>query len=66
MEGGLHHSAAESVGSSTITDLPLELLAEILKNVEWKDILRMRQTCWRLNGASKARDIWDCLLSVRL
>ncbi|KAF9479316.1 hypothetical protein BDN70DRAFT_696960 [Pholiota conissans] len=43
---------------TTITDLPLELLAEILKNVEWRDILRIRQACWWLNHASKARDTW--------
>ncbi|KAF9479318.1 hypothetical protein BDN70DRAFT_786505, partial [Pholiota conissans] len=41
--------------------LPLELLSEILKYAEWKDILRIRQTCRWLNNASRARDIWDSI-----
>ncbi|CAA7268982.1 unnamed protein product [Cyclocybe aegerita] len=38
--------------------LPLELLTEIMKELEWRDILYVRQTCRRLSDASKARPVW--------
>ncbi|KAF8960236.1 hypothetical protein BDZ97DRAFT_1760873 [Flammula alnicola] len=41
-----------------LTPLPLELLTEILKALEWQDVLNVGQTCKRLSEASRARPIW--------
>ncbi|CAA7268981.1 unnamed protein product [Cyclocybe aegerita] len=38
--------------------LPLEVIIEIMKELEWRDLLRIRQTCKSLCDASKARPVW--------
>ncbi|EAU92192.2 hypothetical protein CC1G_08815 [Coprinopsis cinerea okayama7 len=44
--------------------LPHEILVEIMKNVEWDDILVLRKArcCRSLNVASKEREVWCSLL----
>ncbi|CAA7264425.1 unnamed protein product [Cyclocybe aegerita] len=41
--------------------LPLEISIEIMKGLEWDDILRVRQTCKYLCEVSKARPVWQSL-----
>ncbi|KAF9529683.1 hypothetical protein CPB83DRAFT_725658, partial [Crepidotus variabilis] len=38
--------------------LPVELLAEMMQLLDWKDILRLRQLCRRLDTASRERSVW--------
>ncbi|KAH6917816.1 hypothetical protein BKA70DRAFT_1245385 [Coprinopsis sp. MPI-PUGE-AT-0042] len=49
------------VGASLAT-LPAELQVEILADLEWDDILRVRQTCRTLADVSRARQVWLTLL----
>ncbi|KAF8968845.1 hypothetical protein BDZ97DRAFT_2056242 [Flammula alnicola] len=42
----------------SLSELPLELLIEILKEVEWKDILHIRKTSKRLSEVSRTRALW--------
>ncbi|CAA7266913.1 unnamed protein product [Cyclocybe aegerita] len=41
-----------------LVDLPLEMLVEVMKQLEWDDFLRMRQTCRHMCKVSNARPIW--------
>ncbi|KAF4621119.1 hypothetical protein D9613_000046 [Agrocybe pediades] len=47
---------------TTITTLPVELLIEILKEVEFMDVLHIRQTCKSLVEVTTAKPIWTNLL----
>ncbi|KAJ3500062.1 hypothetical protein NLJ89_g9957 [Agrocybe chaxingu] len=49
-----------------LLDLPLEIKLEILKKLEWKDILLVRQTCRQLAEVTRERPIWLCLFSKHL
>ncbi|KAG2022295.1 hypothetical protein CC2G_000057 [Coprinopsis cinerea AmutBmut pab1-1] len=42
--------------------LPREILVEIMKHVEWDDVLILRKCCRSLNLASKEREVWCSLL----
>ncbi|KJA23548.1 hypothetical protein HYPSUDRAFT_201276 [Hypholoma sublateritium FD-334 SS-4] len=41
-----------------LTDLPVELLTEILKRTTWKDILNLRKTCSLLSDVTRGREVW--------
>ncbi|EFI28771.1 hypothetical protein CC1G_13796 [Coprinopsis cinerea okayama7 len=41
-----------------LTNLPEEMLVEIMKNLEWDDILTIRQCCRSLYRLSRERSIW--------
>ncbi|EFI27115.1 hypothetical protein CC1G_14940 [Coprinopsis cinerea okayama7 len=45
-----------------LTHLPLEILMEIMKHVEWNDVLSLRRCCRALHSVSKDRDVWLSLL----
>ncbi|EAU92205.1 hypothetical protein CC1G_13020 [Coprinopsis cinerea okayama7 len=47
---------------SRLLGLPYELLIDIATNLEWKDILQIRQTCRTLNRVSRERPVWLALL----
>ncbi|KIM44245.1 hypothetical protein M413DRAFT_377682 [Hebeloma cylindrosporum] len=41
-----------------LCELPVELLTMILEDLDWTDVLRVRETCKKLQEISKARSIW--------
>ncbi|TFK62078.1 hypothetical protein BDN72DRAFT_407114 [Pluteus cervinus] len=49
-------------GKRDLLLLPDELLTEVLKLLEWQDILRLRSTCLHLNTVSKSRSIWQTIV----
>ncbi|EKM75271.1 hypothetical protein AGABI1DRAFT_109551 [Agaricus bisporus var. burnettii JB137-S8] len=46
------------------SSLPSEIIAEIFKELDWRDSLNARQTCTLLYNASKSREIWDNLIRI--
>ncbi|XP_006457209.1 hypothetical protein AGABI2DRAFT_123079 [Agaricus bisporus var. bisporus H97] len=46
------------------SSLPSEIIAEIFKELDWRDLLNARQTCTLLYNASKTREIWDNLIRI--
>ncbi|XP_006457208.1 hypothetical protein AGABI2DRAFT_146814 [Agaricus bisporus var. bisporus H97] len=44
------------------SSLPAEIVAEIFKQLHWKDLLNARQTSALLYNASKTREIWKTLI----
>ncbi|TFK63530.1 hypothetical protein BDN72DRAFT_319377 [Pluteus cervinus] len=45
-------------GDTGLSDLPEELLVEIVTMLEWADILRIRQTSKRMNSISQSLAVW--------
>lgn len=41
-----------------LLELPLEVITEVLKLLDWQTVLRVRQTCKHLSDATKAKSIW--------
>jgi len=70
----MHSSLVNAVHYTPFTTLPLEIIVEILKEVDWHSLLKIRlvrlsyfpfvlqssccQTCKLLNALSRARGIW--------
>ncbi|PPQ85643.1 hypothetical protein CVT25_012765, partial [Psilocybe cyanescens] len=52
--------------SSTLITLPVELLAEILKLLAWRDILQVRGACRFLAEATKTRYVWVHLVNEHI
>ncbi|PPQ85646.1 hypothetical protein CVT25_012768 [Psilocybe cyanescens] len=48
---------------SKLVELPLELVTEILKWLNWRDILYARSACRYLSEATKVRNIWVHLVN---
>ncbi|KAF8649275.1 hypothetical protein AX16_005903 [Volvariella volvacea WC 439] len=49
-----------------LVELPLEILTEIMQELSWRDILRVRQTCKCLFGASKTKFVWQAIAQKEL
>ncbi|KAF9527612.1 hypothetical protein CPB83DRAFT_884036 [Crepidotus variabilis] len=45
-----------------LQELPVELLTELMRYLEWYEVLSLRQTCKRIHAASQERAIWLTLL----
>ncbi|KAF8962557.1 hypothetical protein BDZ97DRAFT_1759167 [Flammula alnicola] len=41
-----------------LLELPLEVLTEVLKLLDWRSVLHLRQTCTLLSDATRAKSIW--------
>ncbi|KXN84645.1 hypothetical protein AN958_12245 [Leucoagaricus sp. SymC.cos] len=51
----------EVEGLSDFNSIPTEILINIIAELDWRDVLNIRQTCKRLHNASKAKSIWERL-----
>ncbi|PFH46437.1 hypothetical protein AMATHDRAFT_43600 [Amanita thiersii Skay4041] len=47
-----------------LVQLPPEVLDEIMKLLDWQDILRLRQTCKLLSDATRTKSIWINLFNA--
>ncbi|KAF9523418.1 hypothetical protein CPB83DRAFT_886932 [Crepidotus variabilis] len=47
---------------TSLTSLPPELLIEILKASDWRDVLQVRKTCITLNQITRAKSLWQYFL----
>ncbi|EFI27112.1 hypothetical protein CC1G_14937 [Coprinopsis cinerea okayama7 len=45
-----------------LSQLPPEILVEIVKHIEWNDVLSVRRCCRTLHSVSKDREVWLSLL----
>ncbi|KAG2009534.1 hypothetical protein CC2G_012457 [Coprinopsis cinerea AmutBmut pab1-1] len=45
-----------------LSHLPPEILVEIMKHIEWSDVLSLRRCCRTLHSVSKDREVWLLLL----
>ncbi|KAG2009457.1 hypothetical protein CC2G_012392 [Coprinopsis cinerea AmutBmut pab1-1] len=45
-----------------LSHLPPEILVEIMKHIEWNDVLSIRRCCRTLHSVSKDREVWLSLL----
>ncbi|KAG2009478.1 hypothetical protein CC2G_012411 [Coprinopsis cinerea AmutBmut pab1-1] len=45
-----------------LSHLPPEILVEIVKHIEWNDVLSIRRCCRTLHSVSKDREVWLSLL----
>ncbi|TFK62079.1 hypothetical protein BDN72DRAFT_407106 [Pluteus cervinus] len=50
--------ARQWTGERGLLRLPDELLTQVVKQLEWQDLLQIRQTCQRLNYISKSLSVW--------
>ncbi|KXN84637.1 hypothetical protein AN958_12237 [Leucoagaricus sp. SymC.cos] len=48
-------------GLANFDSIPTEILINILAELDWRDVLGIRQTCKRLYDASKVKSIWERL-----
>ncbi|EKM75269.1 hypothetical protein AGABI1DRAFT_132409 [Agaricus bisporus var. burnettii JB137-S8] len=46
------------------SSLPSEIISEIFKELDWRELLNARQTCTLLYNASRSREIWDNLIRI--
>ncbi|TFK62081.1 hypothetical protein BDN72DRAFT_964789 [Pluteus cervinus] len=54
--------ARQWTGERGLLLLPDELLTEVVTQLEWQDILHVRQTCQRLNFASRSLFVWRSIV----
>ncbi|KAF8654669.1 hypothetical protein AX16_003486 [Volvariella volvacea WC 439] len=46
---------------SSLVNLPPEISLKTIRELSWKDVLRVRQTCKYLHGISKTKFIWQAI-----
>ncbi|KAF9523419.1 hypothetical protein CPB83DRAFT_839727 [Crepidotus variabilis] len=49
----------------SLVSLPPELLIEMLKELGWRDVLTVRQTCRALDKVSRTKSVWKHFLDVQ-